>query len=291
MSQTIPMDGPAPAPRPGGLPVRNPRTGEFDYFIAPPDDAALAALTDRLRRHQPAWAEAGVAHRARVLRQWCEAVAGAQAPIVAALSADTGRHALVFSELRALRGLVEGYAALGAQLMGPPAERPSVVPGIGIETQLVPYAVVGVISPWNFPFLLSILDAIPALMAGSAVIVKPSEVTPRFIRPLMRSIASVPGLAGVLAFIEGDGRTGAALIGQSDILLLHGQRGHRAQGGRGLRAPLHTRLPGTGRQGSGHRARFRGPGARGAGGAARLGAGHRAGLPVHRAGLRGSPDP
>ena len=115
----------------------------------------------------------------------------------------------------------DGSAAAG-HAAGLPVERASVAAGIGIETQLVPYGLVGVISPWNFPFLLSILDAIPALMAGSAVMVKPSEVTPRFIRPLMNSIAKVPELAGVLAFIEGDGRTGAALIEHSDIVCFTG---------------------------------------------------------------------
>jgi acyl-CoA reductase-like NAD-dependent aldehyde dehydrogenase len=79
-----------------------------------------------------------------------------------------------------------------------------------------------VISPWNFPFLISMLDAIPALMAGCAVIVKPSEVTPRFIAPLMASIGRYPELAGAFAFIEGDGPTGAALIGQSDLICFTG---------------------------------------------------------------------
>jgi len=204
------------------LPVRNPRTGQADYSIDPLDTGAVAALAQRLRAGQPGWAAAGVAHRAAVLRRWCETVHAASGPLVSALSADTGRYALVHNELRALRGLVEGYAALGGKLLAPPVEQPSVAPGIGIETQLVPYALVGVISPWNFPLLISLLDAIPALMAGSAVIVKPSEVTPRFIRPLMAAVAAVPELAGVLAFIEGDGATGAALVEQADIICFTG---------------------------------------------------------------------
>lgn len=205
-----------------GLPVRNPRTGEADYVIHPPDAAALAALAARLRVAQPAWAAAGVAHRADVLRRWCAAIEAAPQPLIAALAADTGRYALAVNELNVLRGAVEGNAALAAQVLAPAGERASVTPGIGIVTQPVPYALAGIISPWNFPFLLSVLDTVPALLAGCAVIVKPSEVTPRFIRPLMASIASVPELAGVLAFVEGDGRTGAALIGQADIVCFTG---------------------------------------------------------------------
>jgi acyl-CoA reductase-like NAD-dependent aldehyde dehydrogenase len=204
------------------LAVRNPRTGQSDYVIHPPDEAALAALAARLRRNQPAWAAAGLQHRAAALRDWSRALLTSPGAVVDALSADTGRYLLALGEIQPLWGLVEGYAALGAQLLGPSGERPSVAKGIGIETQLVPYPVVGVISPWNFPLLLSTLDAVPALMAGCAVIVKPSEVTPRFVAPLMDSIAAFPELANVLAFIEGDGATGASLIRQSDIVCFTG---------------------------------------------------------------------
>lgn len=204
------------------MPVRNPRTGEDDYVIHPLDATALAELAGRLRKAQPAWAAAGVAHRAQVLREWAKQLLAAPSAVIEALSTDTGRRRLAASELQALRGMVEGYAGMASTLLAPSAERNSVVPGIAIDTELVPYQLVGVISPWNFPFLISMLDAIPALMAGSAVIVKPSEVTPRFIAPLMESVRAVPELAAVFAVIEGDGATGAALIDEIDILCFTG---------------------------------------------------------------------
>ncbi len=207
---------------PRSLPVRNPRTGEHDYTIRPLAADALGTLAGRLRRAQAAWARAGVEHRIAVLRAWAASLLERPDDVLAALSADTGRYRLARGEIEPLRGLVEGYAALGRQLLGPVPERASVVPGIGIEEQPVPYALVGVISPWNFPFLLSMLDAIPALTAGCAVIVKPSEVTPRFIAPLMASISRHPELAGVLAFIEGDGATGAALVECADLICFTG---------------------------------------------------------------------
>jgi acyl-CoA reductase-like NAD-dependent aldehyde dehydrogenase len=81
---------------------------------------------------------------------------------------------------------------------------------------------VGVISPWNFPLTLSLIDAIPALLAGCAVLVKPSEVTPRFVVPLAGSIAAVPELAAVLDFVAGDGRTGAELVRLVDAVCFTG---------------------------------------------------------------------
>jgi acyl-CoA reductase-like NAD-dependent aldehyde dehydrogenase len=101
-------------------------------------------------------------------------------------------------------------------------ERPSATDGVDVRTQLIPYGLIGVISPWNFPFLLSMLDSIPALIAGCAVLVKPSEVTPRFIEPLHRSLAATPELAGVFRWVAGDGKTGAAMIENVDAIAFTG---------------------------------------------------------------------
>jgi acyl-CoA reductase-like NAD-dependent aldehyde dehydrogenase len=86
----------------------------------------------------------------------------------------------------------------------------------------VPNPLVGVISPWNFPFLLSVLDSVAALVAGCAVIVKPSEVTPRFVAPVRESLAEFPELSSVFAWVTGDGRTGAELIGEVDAVCFTG---------------------------------------------------------------------
>lgn len=86
----------------------------------------------------------------------------------------------------------------------------------------MPYPLVGVISPWNGPLMLSCLDPVPALFAGCAVIVKPSEVAPRFVEPLMDTIRAGPELAAVFTFVTGDGVTGQQLIQQVDILCFTG---------------------------------------------------------------------
>jgi succinate-semialdehyde dehydrogenase/glutarate-semialdehyde dehydrogenase len=81
---------------------------------------------------------------------------------------------------------------------------------------------IGVISPWNFPFLLSLIDAIPALFAGCSIIIKPSEVTPRFTRSLMQAIANTPHLKDVLSIVLGDGALGAKLISHVDGICFTG---------------------------------------------------------------------
>jgi succinate-semialdehyde dehydrogenase / glutarate-semialdehyde dehydrogenase len=81
---------------------------------------------------------------------------------------------------------------------------------------------VAVISPWNFPLLLALIDTVPALAAGCPVMVKPSEVTPRFVEPLRKTIAVVPKLASVLQFVQGGPDTGAAMIDNADAVCFTG---------------------------------------------------------------------
>jgi acyl-CoA reductase-like NAD-dependent aldehyde dehydrogenase len=118
--------------------------------------------------------------------------------------------------------MVERWQAAAPALLDESAERDSATPGVGVRDSWVPFGLVGVISPWNFPLLLSMIDAIPALAAGCAVLVKPSEVTPRFAEPLMASIAKFPELAAVFRFVTGDGGAGAALIENVDAIAFTG---------------------------------------------------------------------
>ena len=84
-----------------------------------------------------------------------------------------------------------------------------------------PYPVVGVISPWNFPLILAYDDSIPALMAGAAVVVKPSEVTPLIAMEIERGWREI-GAPDVLHVINGMGETGGALIDEVDFLQFTG---------------------------------------------------------------------
>lgn len=202
--------------------VRNPRTGARDYEIAPLDGLAIAELAGRLREKQRRWAALSPEERAEMLRALGAALARHRDAIAAALTIDTGRRTISAIEVSGTLALIERWAERAPVLFAQhsPDRRMSTIPGIALSTSLVPYPLVGVISPWNFPLTLALIDAIPALAAGCAVIVKPSEVTPRFIRPLMAAIAEVPAVP--LGVIEGDGATGAALIDAVDFVAFTG---------------------------------------------------------------------
>ncbi|HEX9776336.1 MAG TPA: aldehyde dehydrogenase family protein [Actinomycetota bacterium] len=201
--------------------VRNPRTGEVDTWIEGPGPEELAPLANRLRAAQPAWAQ-DLGARVDALMGWRDAIAAQREAIVAALVHDTGR--LIESELEvdAILRSIERWCAHAPTLLEEAAPRPSSIPIVSLRQGMVPYQLVGVISPWNFPMLLSLIDAIPALVAGCSVLIKPSEIAPRFIEPLMRSVEAVPALHAVLAYVPGAAATGRALIDSADAICFTG---------------------------------------------------------------------
>jgi acyl-CoA reductase-like NAD-dependent aldehyde dehydrogenase len=206
------------------LTVRNPRTGARDYNIEPLGPSDLEALSRRLRSAQPAWAALTPEARAEALERWAASIEAHAGSIADALAEDTGRRGISRLEVAGVPKLIRRWAGVAASLIAryEGAVGQTAIPGITTRSRLVPYPLIGMISPWNFPLTLALIDAVPALAAGCAAIVKPSEVTPRFIRPLMDATRAVPELAAVLEVIEGDGATGAALVDSVDYICFTG---------------------------------------------------------------------
>jgi succinate-semialdehyde dehydrogenase / glutarate-semialdehyde dehydrogenase len=204
------------------LPVRNPRTGEHDYAIEPLREAELDSVSQRLRDAQPGWATRPAQERAEALHRWADALEASIDTVADALTLDTGRRGISRIEAIGTVRLIRRWADAAPDLISKAAggARATSIPTITARTRLVPYPLVGVISPWNFPLTLALIDAVPALAAGCAAIVKPSEVTPRFIRPLVETLT--PEIAEVLAIVEGDGTTGAALVERVDFICFTG---------------------------------------------------------------------
>ncbi len=204
------------------LPVRNPRTGENDTEIPVASREDIDKIAARLKQSQPEWTNQGLAHRISVLQSWKEQIIAASGEIGEALCVDTGRRLLSLFEVSNTISSIDQWCAQAPDMIQDVSGRSSAHPHIRYQSQDVPYPLVGVISPWNFPLTLSVIDTIPALLAGCSVIVKPSEITPRFIIPLMKTIEAVPELKNVLHFVTGAGETGAALIDASNIVCFTG---------------------------------------------------------------------
>ena len=201
--------------------VRNPRTGENDYSFESTSSDEISNIVAELKQNQPSWASKSVDERADVLDQWAKMVAESD-ELLEALIADTGRYFICTGEVAQLTKMVPGWRALGNRVFSEQEPLQSTVPSVTYTHQYKAFEVVGIIGPWNFPFLITLIDLIPALMAGSTVIVKPSEITPRFIKPIQDIIEKIPELHKVCRFVQGGGQTGQDLIENVDALCFTG---------------------------------------------------------------------
>jgi succinate-semialdehyde dehydrogenase/glutarate-semialdehyde dehydrogenase len=202
------------------LPVRNPRTGEIDMHITPPLAGEIAAMCVRLRKAQESWGRAPLEHRIGVMKKWADRLQAHRAALIEADSIDTGYGQISKVAPDMVIGSILRMCAIAPTIFerGQRAGTSPGTPNVTYRTNLRPYPLAGIIGPWNAPLMLSTLHAIPALFAGCAVIVKPSEITPRFVKPMMQTIRETPELAEVLLFVVGDGETGQAVVENVDIV-------------------------------------------------------------------------
>ena len=206
------------------LAVTNPRTGTADHQLALATPADVAATAAALRAAQPAWEALGVQGRCAIMARWLGAVKAAAHAIGEADAVDTGGCHTSYLQGFITCGNIAGWledapAAFAALDYDAPSHS---MPDVRVQSQVVAYPLVGVISPWNAPLMLALLDAIPALFAGSAVLLKPSEVTPRVIEALFETVRPIPELAAVFAYVAGAGDIGQAVIGQADTICFTG---------------------------------------------------------------------
>jgi succinate-semialdehyde dehydrogenase / glutarate-semialdehyde dehydrogenase len=159
-------------------PVRTPFTGEpiAELPVSGPDDVATAY--ERAREAQRAWARRSPAERAAPFVRFHDAVLDRREEILDLLQLETGkarRHA--FEEVMDAAGCTLYHARHAPGLLRP-QHRQGLLP---LATRTVevrhPKGVVALISPWNYPLALSVPDAVPALLAGNAIVHKPDSQT------------------------------------------------------------------------------------------------------------------
>jgi len=159
--------------------VRDRSSGAVVQDLAVDTPEAVAAQVARARAAQPAWGALGVRGRAKLVKRARKELARDRAEILGLLERETGKARFdVVGELMGIcldLGLLSRRAARWLA-----TERVSPRPMFGKRAYVAyrPRGVVGIISPWNAPLNLALGDAIPALLAGNAVIIKPSELAP-----------------------------------------------------------------------------------------------------------------
>ncbi|MFJ6248456.1 MULTISPECIES: succinic semialdehyde dehydrogenase [unclassified Streptomyces] len=204
--------------------VTNAMTGEVLGTVphGTPEDVAAAAV--RARRVQKAWAARPVRERAAVLRRFHDLVLARQDEVLDLIQLENGkarRHA--FEEIMDVTLNARYYANTAHEYLRP-KKRQGVQPGLTKAWELHhPKGLVGVISPWNYPLTLGISDALPAIVAGNAVLAKPDAQTPfsaLWAVELLEEAGMQPGLVQV---VTGSGaELGLPIIENSDFLMFTG---------------------------------------------------------------------
>ena len=196
--------------------LKSPVTLEAIGELVCANAAEVADAARRARDAQPAWAAAGFKRRAAHMDAMRALVLERQDTIMETVIRETGKtYSDAFSmEVFSSCDSLYYYARNAERFLKPAQRKVSGLMSLAKRVKLVyqPLGVVGVITPWNGPFVLAVNQAVQALMAGNAVILKGSEVTPESTK-LAETLFLEAGLPeGVLQALRGDGQTGADLI-------------------------------------------------------------------------------
>jgi len=195
----------------------DPRTGEEigRALIIMPEDVARAVR--RARDAQTEWAKRSFRERGRLIMKARKIILKDLEEIASLISRETGKPAseAIAMELTTSLDLMQYFARKTASLLRPRRVSVGQYWSMGRSSCEIykPLGVVGIISPWNFPWATPLDEVVMALMAGNAVVLKPSELTP-LTGLKIKDVFDRAGLAdGLLQVVTGDGSTGAALVG------------------------------------------------------------------------------
>jgi succinate-semialdehyde dehydrogenase/glutarate-semialdehyde dehydrogenase len=191
-----------------------PATGELlgEVRVASKED--VAAVVTRARRAQAAWEVLPIEERCERILRFRDALAEHATELVDLIARECGKpkqEALVHEVMTTL-DLATYYAKNAPRILATQEIPLHLLKHRRSYVHFVPRGVIGIISPWNFPFCIPMGDVFAALVTGSAVVVKPSEVTPLILQKT-KAIYDSTGLPeDLFAVVQGYGATGQALI-------------------------------------------------------------------------------
>jgi acyl-CoA reductase-like NAD-dependent aldehyde dehydrogenase len=191
----------------------NPATGDV-VGVHPIDEAAdVEAAVARAREASAWWGGLSFAERKQVLDQWRGVLARRMAQLADLVHQETGKpHADAALEIGLAIDHLAWAAGHAQKVLGPRKVSPGLLmANHAASVEYLPYGVIGVIGPWNYPVFTPMGSIVYALAAGNTVVFKPSEYTPGIGVWLAESLAEVVPHHPLLQVVVGYGETGAAL--------------------------------------------------------------------------------
>ena len=196
--------------------VYNPATGEVQAEVALASKKEIDLVIADSKKAQPQWAQTNPQKRARILMKFIELINRDMHKLATALSAEHGK-TLADAKGDITRGLEVAEFCIGAPHLLKGEFNDNAGAGIDIFSMRQPLGVVAGITPFNFPAMIPMWKFCPAIAAGNAFILKPSERDPS-VPLLLAELMTESGLPdGILQVVNGSIESVDAILSNSDI--------------------------------------------------------------------------
>ena len=207
-------DGHSGAKNAGPILSVNPTTGQPIGEVPDLGPAEVKALVERARTAQRSWGALPLKTRCDRVARLRDLIVSRAPELCELLVAETGktRSEALAMEVLVIADLATYFIKRAPKILAPEKIPLHLLKTRGSYVHYQPRGVVGIIAPWNFPFGIPISETIMALLAGNAVVLKPSEVTP-LIALKAKELHDAAGLPpDLFQVVTGRGQAGAALI-------------------------------------------------------------------------------
>ena len=213
---TLPQPEIAPAQANAQFAVHNPATQETIGTLPNMTASQIAVAVANAAAAQKRWAAVPVRDRLKILKRFGQLLCDQKTRVAATISREAGKPEAeaLSTEILVVLDTVK-YLIDNAPQFLLPESIPHGNPAMKLKRGTLlrePYGVIGIISPWNYPFSVPSAETLAALVTGNAVVLKPSEFTPYSSLELQRLLIEAGLDSDLLHVITGDGSAGAALL-------------------------------------------------------------------------------
>ncbi|WP_406814902.1 aldehyde dehydrogenase family protein [Mycobacterium sp. M23085] len=208
-----------------GIVVRCPADGRIVGSVPEMSAAEVHEVAARLRAAQPAWEELGPHGRKKHLLRFLDWILDNEDRLVGIMQEETGKSwGDAAMEIAVALDTINYFTKHAADFLADRAVKRDGPVSLtkNLRVFIRPHPLVGIITPWNGPLATPIVDGIPALMAGAAVLFKPSEVTPLTWSEVTRGWIEELGAPPVIACVTGGGAAGTAVLDEVDMIQFTG---------------------------------------------------------------------
>ncbi|MGA1146009.1 MAG: succinic semialdehyde dehydrogenase [Candidatus Nanopelagicales bacterium] len=204
--------------------VIEPFTGDVLYSLPTSTEADVDAAFERARAVQPGWAAMSLASRCAVMLRFHDLLLTNRHAGLDLVQRETGKARKDANEEVLDVCITARHYSRDAHRLLRPRRHLGALPGlVGVTELRVPKGVVGVISPWNYPVTLAASDAIPAMIAGNAIVLKPDVQTTLSALWIADLLAQAGLPEGVFTVVSGEGPVvGPWVIDRSDYVMFTG---------------------------------------------------------------------